>query len=342
MRNKLSIFDVSPFIYSGMGMQDYKNAEVFNFPIGGILNLMKHISYRLYAYTDIVLCFDSKSFRKDLSKSYKSHRQKSPQVYAQLDLLYEILPKCGIVCLKKEGYEADDLIYNVVQENQSKYFEIEILGTDYDLTHNVAFPNVTFQGITRLVNSITPNNFSNGIVMGKTLYYNTISAYKVLCGDSSDTINAFKSTQGNLTGGFLYNKYAQLLEKNRVLPFVARERKLLEQFIRGLEKYLTNEDYTELYRNMDLVFPVKLDDDFSEYTNLKGFDLKPLQRFLSTIDDTVSLKSINKGFIGRDEEIVKRLKITAKELLSGEYSVDHNRPFRDVGINTEVTNLKEF
>lgn len=342
MRNKLVIFDVSPFIYSGMGIPEYRNSTVFDFPVGGIKNLMKHVTYRLDAYSDIVLCFDSKSFRKDISKSYKAGRQKSPQVYAQLDLLYDVLPKCGFVCLKEDGYEADDLIYNVVQANQANYFEIEILGTDYDLTHNVAFPNVSFQAITRLVNSINPNNFSTGIVMGKTLYYNTISAYKVLCGDNSDMISSFTSSSGNITGAFLYNKYVELLKKNGVLPHIARERKLLEQFLKGLNKFLTTEDYTELNRNMDLVYPVKLQGDFTEYTNMGKFDIKPLQLFLSTIDDKTSLKSINKYYLGEDKEVVKRMKILAKELLTGEYSVDKNRPFRDVGINTEVVNLKEF
>lgn len=342
MRNKLVIFDVSPFIYSAMGIDKYKNDTVYDFPVGGIKNLLKHVSFTLRSYGDVVLCFDSRSFRKDLNPTYKAGRQKNPLVYAQLDLLYEVLPKCGIVCLKEEGLEADDLIYNIVEANQKEYLIIEIMGTDYDLTHNVAYTNVMFRSITTQVHSVTPSNFSTAIVPGKKLLYNTIAAYKVFCGDNSDYIERFKGTNPKVTGELLYDKYTQLVSTLNLEPRVIRSRALLEKFIAKCGNILSDVDRMKLKLNMDLVYPRVIQGDFTQVTMRKGMDLAPLQSILSTFEDRVSLKSLELKINSIDKNVVSRMKIMAKDLKTGEYSIDNNRPFRDVGINTEVVNLKEF
>lgn len=342
MRNKLVIFDVSPFIYSAMGIDKYRNDTLYDFPVGGIKNLLKHVSFVLRSYGDVVLCFDSRSFRKDINPAYKAGRQKNPLVYAQLDLLYEVLPKCGIVCLKEEGLEADDLIYNVVEANQSEYLVIEIMGTDYDLTHNVAYTNVLFRSITTQVHSVSPSNFTTAIIPGKKLLYNTIAAYKVFCGDNSDSIAEFKGTNPNITGELLYNKYIKLISNLNLEPKVLRSRALLEKFIAKCGNVLTDVDRMKLKINMDLVYPRVIQGDFKQVTIRKGMNLAPLQSVLSTFEDKVSLKSLDLKINSIDTTIVNKMKIMAQGLKTGEYSIDNNRPFRDVGINTEVVNLKEF
>lgn len=342
MRNKLVIFDVSAFIYSAMGIDKYINDTVYDFPVGGIKNLLKHVSFTLRSYGDVVLCFDSRSFRKDLNPTYKAGRQKNPLVYAQLDLLYEVLPKCGIVCLKEEGLEADDLIYNVVEANQKEYLIIEIMGTDYDLTHNVAYTNVMFRSITTRVHSVTPSSFSTAIVPGKKLLYNTIAAYKVFCGDNSDRIERFKGTNPRVTGELLYDKYTQLVSTLNLEPRVIRSRALLEKFIAKCGNLLSDVDRMKLKLNMDLVYPRVIQGDFTQVTMRKGMDLAPLQSVLSTFEDRVSLRSLDLKLNSIDKNVVSRMKIIAQDLKTGEYSIDNNRPFRDVGINTEVVNLKEF
>jgi len=61
----------------------------------------------------VICCFDSRSYRKDLSKDYKSNRtdKKEPFFYEALDEVKYFLYVNGFITLKHDGLEADDLIY---------------------------------------------------------------------------------------------------------------------------------------------------------------------------------------------------------------------------------------
>jgi len=64
---------------------------------------------------DINVCWDSRSFRKDLSSDYKATRIKDPKnnPYDSYEEVYNLLAACGIKQYKEEGFEADDLIYTL-------------------------------------------------------------------------------------------------------------------------------------------------------------------------------------------------------------------------------------
>ena len=342
MKLDLSVYDVSAYVYAGMSNSNYENRKFINYPVGGIQYLMKYVVSDLKAGKFVALAFDSRSFRKDLMKEYKAGRVPDYRVYSQLEFLYEYLNKCGIACYKKQGYEADDLIYNIVNQNKANHLQTIIYGTDYDLTHNVDERRVRFGAATNIVNSISPINFATSIVKGELIFFNTISAYKVFVGDHSDNIPAFKSARG-LTGKALYNKFVQLITKSSkpLTSEQTKSRTLLEWYIKQLDSILFDVDKQELKRRMDIVFPVELNDDFTYVSNEKSINMELLKSFLVMVNDNTTLKSLG-GYGTVTDEMKMILGKRAKELETGEFAVDRNKVVSAMPANTFMLNLKEF
>lgn len=349
MRTALQIYDVSGFVHCAQNVSDYASRYSHNFPVGGIQYLMKFIVSDLMAYKDVVLCFDrGRSFRKDIDKRYKAGRIGNKDVWAQLDLLYDLLPQCGLVCHGRDSFEADDLIYNVVEANDGPYDyqEIEILGTDYDLTHNITDGHIRFHSMSSQVNCVTWYDFSTAMFKDKVILPNTIAAYKIFCGDNSDRIPAFTSKASGITGSQFYGKYKELIKKQsgKLSIKQIRSEQLLRVYLKQLGEVLNNQDMEELDRRIRLVYPVKLDDknnEFKEYSNSKNINMTALTDFLRVVNDRTSLKTLKKYYATPPESLIKTVKARGKALITGEYAVDNNRPL-DMSVNSEVVNLKSF
>lgn len=74
------------------------------------------------------------TIRHKVFKEYKAKRAKAPEnFYQQIEILKEILKTWPILCLEKEGYEADDIIATIVEKlKDQKNLEIIILTGDLD------------------------------------------------------------------------------------------------------------------------------------------------------------------------------------------------------------------
>lgn len=342
----LCVYDVSTFVYVGTHAKDVYSEKVLGFPARGIFYMNKYLAYDLSQGNDVVLCFDSKSFRKKLDKGYKSNRINNPDVWAQLDFLYEYYNRVGIVCHKVDGYEADDLIFNVVEANRPKYNEIVVYGTDYDLCHNVCF-RTRFESINSITNSVDYKNFKHAVEKGVVVPFNTITAYKVFMGDTSDTIKMFKGT--NCNGDMLYKMYIKAMEQAVGLdPMIVRTRKALQLFLDKIRDNLGEADYKQLMTRMDIFFPAFIEGekngvDFSEVSNRRSIDLPKFGEYLSSLTDMRSLKHMgmkNKGF---NPEIREDIRRRAKELNTGAYAVKKNISTSPcVRMNSESFFIGEF
>lgn len=354
MGHHLSVFDVSPFVYVGeYGYKNYQRVAEGSMPCNGILYLLKNLTADLVLYRDVALCFDSRSFRKDRCESYKSSRKPNNVINAQLDLLFELLPKAGIACFKKDGLEADDLIYNIIEKNKNNFSRKDILGTDYDLTHNIVDSSTEFVSISTNVHSINKETFPYLTVKDRYIEPNTITAYKVFCGDNSDEYKGFVSQDGKITGSFLYNKFCSIFKSKGVTPDDFRQRKLLEYFIEQLKDKFSVADIEKLKVNMDLAFPVEDDSmDYSVKCNIKTVDLKMYSQILRIFNDTVSVKSLNSVIPQSQQIVLSRAPVDtviqshvvrmADRLLSGEYAADRSRMIRRPSKNTDMLPCNEF
>lgn len=342
MKARLAVFDVSAYVHTGMNEDSYKNYKVSGFPVGGIKYFLKYLSLELSKNADVVCAFDSRSFRKDLDPTYKEGRVRNPAIHAQCNLLYNLLQKCGIACYKVDTFEADDIIYNAVKQNKHNYLAVDVFGVDYDLTHNVDEGKVRFRAVNSNVNSIDVSNFCFGIKQGVYIHFNTISAFKVLNGDNSDNISAFKSVKG-YKGSELYSIYVKYLESQnpQLSSTYTSHADVFRAVLKALNEKLTEEDYVDLETRIKKVYPAEMSETFTP-SNLANADKALLTELISAVDEYPALRSLrySRGFVSEStRSLFYKL---GKELETGEYAVDKSKEVVTSVVESTPLFMREF
>lgn len=184
--------------------------------------MLKFFANRLSGagYNPMVICADSKiwsrkEYMKDLLKregkggTYKSGRPKlAPDWWSSAELCLNLLKSIGVCVLKKDNYEADDLIAEAVRVAKIQYPNnpICVLTGDLDMVPLVdeqvsvymypATQTFAEDGYPELNNyeQITPRSYKRILErktsvkkLGGFADYNTLLATKIIRGDSSDT-----------------------------------------------------------------------------------------------------------------------------------------------------------
>ena len=189
--------------------------------------MLKFFANRLSGagYNPMVICADSKiwsrkEYIKDLLKregkggTYKSGRPKlAPDWWSSAELCLNLLKSIGVCVLKKDNYEADDLIAEAVRVAKIQYPNnpICVLTGDLDMVPLVdeqvsvymypATQTFAEEGYPELNNyeQITPRSYKRILErktsvkkLGGFADYNTLLATKIIRGDSSDTITCMQ------------------------------------------------------------------------------------------------------------------------------------------------------
>lgn len=215
------------------------------------------------------ICFDSPSVRKDGDSEYKATRKSklSDEDFAAIELIKDILGEAGYNIIQKPGYEADDLVYWVVEKNKSKFERTVVYTIDKDLLVNISY-NVAVmrykqkQGYTAVnianVEDILEKEFGTKIPLA------ALQWYLASVGDKSDNIKGIKGF-GNkaweslmrelgAAGVYEYNNPEAVrgllteTEYNEFLESLAQVKALPEvpsgiEDIRGQDIYRKNEVY---------------------------------------------------------------------------------------------------
>lgn len=85
--------------------------------------------------THIAVAFDvsRKTFRSQLFPEYKANRSASPSEFkGQVDLIADVLDAMGIVSLRVDGYEADDILATLTKQAIAEEFQVLLLTGDRD------------------------------------------------------------------------------------------------------------------------------------------------------------------------------------------------------------------
>ena len=150
--------------------------------------LMLTALFRKFQPSSIVACFDggSPAFRLELFPQYKAHRTHNSEerdwedVYRQIDeLCYYAYPLHGIMTLRAEGIEADDLMAQAAHLSPERSI---IVTTDDDLLQCVCERTSLYNPTKDQV--YTQDNLEE--LTGVPLNFQRF--YKMLCGDASDNI----------------------------------------------------------------------------------------------------------------------------------------------------------
>lgn len=337
MNNVLSVFDASAFVYAGEMTRNSTIKDLhYNMPIKGIVKLNTYVAQALANYEDVVVCFDSKSFRKEILTCYKEHRVSNREVRIQLDYLYKMYSRYGITCLKEDGLEADDLIYTVTEICKKNYKRVNIYGCDYDLTHNVDV-NVNFLTMSSQVNSVDINSFET---LMKTPF-NTITLKKTIFGDASDNVPAFKGSVSNkqlfeiALGAYDYLKGKNMLRS-------PNDEKAFLFFLQYLKQNNTipSGEIEEL-RNRGKVFYPKVGklEGVKYISNRSNIDTIGLHKFLCETNSITASRYFDRTF-RRDARVVEELKEWGNSYKSGDYFINNSIVSSCKKLDSSIINLK--
>jgi DNA polymerase-1 len=210
------------------------------------------------------------TFRHEMYPDYKGTRAPTDQsLIDQMPMVEEVLNSFNIPIIKKEGYEADDILgtlSKLISEGkwQDENMEMYILSGDKDLLQlikekvYVCLPNGSFKNIVV---------YDRNKVQEKYGYYpEQVVDYKAIVGDNSDNIPGIKGV-GDKSAITLLNKYQTLddIYKN-IKDLSERQQKL---FAESVEQAEFSRKLAQIETNMKI--DIKLTDCI-----LKDFDRNKL------------------------------------------------------------------
>ncbi len=248
-------------------------------------------------------CYSKHSRRKEIDPGYKAKREEGTQTfYREQDLLHMLLLyyKDTFFCIKKEGYEADDLAFPLLQilaEDRKKL----LVSTDMDwfrlLSDNVHVAKYEKKEYV----IYTPDLFESKFGFYPSI--NSICLYKAFRGDSSDNIPPGVPHIPEKTLVELVKNFSSLLDIMQSLDDLSHISDNLKEKIKS--------NYARLNLNYNLVDFQDMDDFFEDSIiqgefnpqslsllykslkiNIEEFDPRLLKHFPKK--DTVTMKNFFK------------------------------------------------
>lgn len=260
------IIDVSSIVYRSyyklLNMSSSKG-----FPTGALYGLVNVIQSLMSRFNPeyVVACLDSSRSslkRREKFPDYKSNRDFAPdQLAMQISRVEGLLNALGIFTLKRDGYEADDLIFSSLQLLNKGGIESYVVTGDKDLMQLVPEAKIILQRSTG--EEIIDSSDRVKEILG--VYPNQIRDLFALQGDSSDGIPGVKgigpkgaikliSSYGNLDEVYsniddLADKLKEKLLENREIAYISRDLATLE----GLDCRLTLDEIKRRDFSSDLI-----------------------------------------------------------------------------------------
>ncbi|MDY6821829.1 MAG: 5'-3' exonuclease H3TH domain-containing protein, partial [Deferribacterota bacterium] len=176
------------------------------FPTGVIhtfINTLLKIKNKLKP-EQIIVSFDSKgeTERHRKLKEYKAEREATPDdLIPQIEKLKKILPLMGIPVYALEGFEADDIIYTIINKFDTK--EIVLVTKDKDIYQLVSDRIKIYDDIRDHIID------SKGVLEKFGVESNQIPDFLALTGDASDNIPGVKGI-GSVTAKKLLREFNSL------------------------------------------------------------------------------------------------------------------------------------
>ena len=270
--------------FASQNLLEKQNLQQNQYLINGIptatfqvfFNLFNHIMMKIQP-THIVCCFDTNTntFRKKIYPEYKAQRQKNliegmdiAIIQKQFKFIRKMLDILGIKNINIESYEADDLCGSCLNISQAD--ENYIISGDKD----------SWQLINDNTVVIFPKNgFTDYIIVDKNyiedkydIPYNRYIDLKILQGDKSDNISAYKGVGPKIA--------AKMINEFKNSDQIT---KLKIEDLNNYNKTIKNNlyDWQNKYELLKILMTIKTDinlpytyTDF-EINLLKWLDLKP-------------------------------------------------------------------
>ena len=175
---------------------------------GFFSSLFQLLKLRKPSFLAVVMDSHTPTFRHEKYPQYKANREKAPQdLHDQVPVIEQILSALGICCLRRDGFEADDLIATLAARSREEGRECYILSGDKDLLQLVG------EGIYVIHPPKGAEDFSvldrEGVYAARSIYPEQIVDYLALTGDQSDNVPGVAGV-GDKTAVKLLSEYRDL------------------------------------------------------------------------------------------------------------------------------------
>lgn len=217
----------------------------------------------------ISICFDSKSFRKELETGgenvYKQNRTSKLNTtdFDNLDIIHEILSDAGYNTYKVDGLEADDIVTTLINRYREDFDTNLIYTPDSDLLVDIDKHTIVNRYKSKSGHSlVTMENFEEYCQneFKCNIKYNAILLYKCTCGDKSDNVAGIKRF-----GPSGYNKLVVELDRMGIDWGNLRDSVYVEYILKKCKDYLGMDKVREALAGLALVKPVILSENEVSY-----------------------------------------------------------------------------
>ena len=163
--------------------QGRNSSAVFGF----FRSLFQLLRARQPAYLAVALDSPTPTFRHEKYPEYKANREEAPQdLHAQVPVIEEILAALGIPCVRRDGFEADDVMATLAARCRKEKRPCLILSGDKDILQLVG------QGVSVLQPPKAGEDFSeldrDGVFQARGFWPEQVVDYLALTGDASDNV----------------------------------------------------------------------------------------------------------------------------------------------------------
>lgn len=280
LKQSLVIYDVSYLIHVGT-KSEHKSRSTMGVPCGGLDFLFEKVFLHISQGKCVALCFDSYCNKKELFPEYKSTRPRDNAISLQCKIAYDFAVKMGIPAYRLDGYEADEMIYNVVEKNRTVFPEITIYAHDADIDCNVIHRGVKVVGCTSNAPVITTDSYPFEIFAGETVEYNTILPFILCFGKSSNNI-APLSLSLKVKNDVIYRDFIAYCDSKQVPEADRCKKTHITRWILSKSGKLPETDIDQLLRRVNMIWPRATDElKFIANLDFKALlDLQVVERFL--------------------------------------------------------------
>ncbi|MEG2262847.1 MAG: hypothetical protein RSC43_00090 [Clostridia bacterium] len=283
---RLYIYDVSSMVYAGTLSKfgvDYvdgkleDNNRIKGLAVGGLRRILNDALLNIQQGSSVLFAFDSRTEKYKVYPNYKSTRERNMDVIIQLEMLKEICDRLKIPYVKQEGFEADDLIANIIHQYIDSYSSIEIISGDMDLAANILDKRVELRGSAAIYSSVNVDNFESVVKPNNNVPFNTILPFFFFYGKPSNNVTAFLHGDKNTQ---LYNQFLQFY-KQFPAGYGSTNAVMAKFIASGYEDGSIPEDIAgQMISRMEYIYP-KLSPERIPFSRVMrdDIDLKELQFF---------------------------------------------------------------
>lgn len=255
MSTQLHVVDMSPAIYAGSyNKHSFIPLDVVPTPDGyreriiptGGTSMLFNILAQYMSRGDFAFVADRRpTIKQEMFPGYKGSREHRHEIAINKDVAEFILQDCGFRIFYADGYEADDVVANIVRQYHDKYDDIFVHTADSDL-YILVDDTVSILPTSTQAKKVTLDNYEDVVKKGYTTPYNTVVWNKFLHGDPGKDIPPLPAP----TAEFLRKRFCYNAECCKNLGNWMWLRAVFEKY------------FPQYYDRLQLFFPLPIEEKF--------------------------------------------------------------------------------